>query len=169
MITNMETTKEVNGSVHLLLCGHSTDHLIRVIEAYNPAHIDFFTSLNLRSHLEEFIETLGNYSGTYHIEDIPAFTDDSIRVGSYTIISRYLILKKLFPSRSFYFGITGGTNTMAVEMALAALTAGEAMHYVTYGTGQEPKQDRIITFNILELRERIFNGDIKGGEIDVNR
>lgn len=165
MITNMETTKEVNGSVHLLLCGHSTDHLIRVIEAYNPAHIDFFTSLNLRSHLEEFIETLGNYSGTYHIEDIPAFTDDSIRVGSYTIISRYLILKKLFPSRSFYFGITGGTNTMAVEMALAALTAGEQIHYVIYGNEQATDADRIITFNTQELRNMIMNSNIQEDKI----
>ena len=171
MMTKMDTKKyeanrEERGSVHLLLCGHSTDHLKRVIEAYNPIHIDFFTSVELRPHLEAFLKSIQDFSGTFHIEDIPAFTEDSIRAGSSIIMSRYLILKKLFPSRSFYFGITGGTNTMAVEIALAAMTYGEKIHYVIYGNERKPEEDRIITFDTVELRDMITNSYVQGEEIN---
>lgn len=170
MMISMKTTyhdeiQERDGSVHLLLCGHSTDHLIRVIDAYHPAHLDFFTSAELRPYLESFLETLRVFTGTFHIEDIPSFTENSIRMGTNTIMARYRFLKNLFPSSLFYFGITGGTNTMAVEMALAALTAGDEMHYVIYGTEHEQKKDKIITFNTLELRNIIMKSNIHEGEI----
>ncbi len=167
---NMDTTKygairEENGSVHLLLSGHSTEHLLRVIEAYHPIHMEFYTSLELRPHLEAFLKSIQDLPGTFHIEDIPAFTEESIKIGLSTIISRYLILRKLFPSSSFYFGITGGTNTMAVEMALAAILAGEKIHYVVYGEEPAKKGDRIITFNTLELRNMIVNSNFQEGNI----
>ena len=170
MMTKMDTKKyeanrEERGSVHLLLCGHSTDHLLRIIEAYSPIHMDFFTSVELHPHLDAFLKSIQDFSGTFHIEDIPAFTEDSIRVGSSTIMSRYLLLKKLFPSRSFYFGITGGTNTMAVEMALAALTSGEKIHYVIYGNERAQEGDGIIIFDTLELRNTIMNSNVQGEEI----
>ena len=164
--TKRKTIREGNESVHLLLCGHSTDHLLRIIEAYNPIHMDFFTSVELHPHLEAFLKSIQDFSGTFHIEDIPAFTEDSIRAGSSIIMSRYLILKKLFPSRSFYFGITGGTNTMAVEIALAAMTYGEKIHYVIYGNERKPEEDRIITFDTVELRDMITNSYVQGEEIN---
>ena len=163
--TKCNIISEANKSVHLLLCGHSTDHLKKIIEAYNPIHMDFFTSAELRQHLEEFIKSIQDFSGTFHTECIPAFTEDSIMVGSSIIMSRYLFLKKLFPSRSFYFGITGGTNTMAVEMAIAALTFSEKIHYVIKGNGQDPDGYRINTFSTLELRDKILNYNIQGGGI----
>ena len=170
IMANMDTTRygaihEENGSVHLLLCGHSTEHLLRVIEAYQPIHMEFYTSPELRPHIEAFLKSVQDLPGTFHIEDIPAFTEDSIKIGSSTIISRYLILKRLFPSRTFYFGITGGTNTMAVEMALAALTTGEKIHYVVYGDERTGMRDRIITFNTLELRNMIMNTNFQEGKI----
>ena len=163
--TKRKAIRKEKESVHLLLCGHSTDHLKRVIEVYNPIHMDFFTSEELRPHLEAFLKSIQDFSGTFHIEDIPAFTEDSIREGSSTIMSRYLILKKLFPSRSFYFGITGGTNTMAVEMALAALASSEKIHYVIYGNERAFDGNTIITFDTLELKNMIMNNNIQGEEI----
>lgn len=173
IMANMDTTKcgeigDEKGSVHPLLCGHSTKHLLRVIEAYRPIHIEFFTSLELRPHMEAFLKSIQDLPGTFHIEDIPAFTEDSIKKGLNTIISRYIILRKIFPSETFYFGITGGTNTMAVEITLAALTAGEKIHYVVHGDEQAGMKDRIITFNTLELRNMIMNSNLPEGKIHDN-
>jgi hypothetical protein len=54
---------------------------------------------------------------------------------------------------------------MAVEMALAALTAGEQIHYVIYGNEQATDADRIITFNTQELRNMIMNSNIQEDKI----
>ncbi len=162
--TKRNAILEMHESVHLLLCGHSTDHLKRIIETYSPIHVDFFTSAELRPHIEAFLKSTKTFSGTFHIEDIPAFTEDSIRVGSNLILSRYAILKKIFPSSLFYFGITGGTNTMAVEMALAAVTSTEKLHYVTYGNEEVTGSCKIITFDTLELRDMIINSCNHGEE-----
>ena len=54
---------------------------------------------------------------------------------------------------------------MAVEIALAALTAGEKIHYVVHGDEQAGMKDRIITFNTLELRNMIMNTNFQKGEI----
>ena len=170
MMTNMKTKKygvirEEDGSVHLLLCGLSTDHLLRVIKEYKPIHMDVFTSLELRQHIETFLKSIQDFSGTFHIEDIPAFTKDSLIVGSSKIMARYLILKKRFRWKSFYFGITGGTNTMAAEMTLAAIISCEKIHYVLHGNEQETEENQIIVFDTIELRNMIKNSGILDGEV----
>ena len=51
---------------------------------------------------------------------------------------------------------------MAVEMAIAALTFSEKIHYVINGNGQDPDGYRINTFSTLELRDKILNYNIQG-------
>ena len=54
---------------------------------------------------------------------------------------------------------------MAVEMAIAALTFSEKIHYVINGNGRDPDVYRINTFSTLELRDKILNYNIQGGGI----
>ena len=147
--------KEMNmgPSVHLLLAGHSLGHLIKVIQYYKPVHIDLFTSQDLFPSVREFIETYIQYTGSYNIQCIPAFTIDSLTTGVSIISKRYNSLKSLYPECKILFGITGGTNTMAIEMALSALLAGETMHYVIQNSDDKEDLGSIIHLDTDELQD----------------
>ena len=41
----------------------------------------------------------------------------------------------------------------------------EKIHYVIYGNERKPEEDRIITFDTLELRNMIMNSDIQEGKV----
>ncbi len=152
--------KNSRGSVHLLLVGQSKGHISKLIEIFEPVHIDMFTSSDLFIDVSKFIKSIDTYKGTYHVSVIPAFTENSIFSGISIIYSRYKSLKLRFPVNRIYFGITGGTNTMAVEMALTAVMTEEHMHYVVKDQSNENAVENIILFNTEELNEIIKNGTI---------
>lgn len=145
-------------SIQLLLVGHSTGHIMKVVEELNPIHLDLFTSLELKAEVTAFMNSMTDYDGTYNIQRIPTFTKESLIDGILIISSRYSELKKKFPEEKIYFGITGGTNPMAVEMALAAILSEESIHYVIKGSDSEEDQNKLIIYDTAELKKFIQNG-----------
>ena len=147
---NIETQK-TKGSIHLLLAGHSTGHILKVIEEFRPDHIELFTSMQLEPTVNDLMSSIHEFQGTYHIENIPSFTEDSLISGISIISGRYKILKSMFPFKKIYFGITGGTNTMAVEIAITALFSMESMHYVVKDVDDDNDAGKIIMFDTEKL------------------
>lgn len=139
------------GSVQFLLAGHSTGHILKVIEEFHPEHIELFTSSQLQSSVSEFIMSLSTYNGTHHVQCIPSFKEDSIMSGVSIISVRYQFVKSIFPFKKVYFGITGGTNTMAVEMAMSALLFRECMHYVVKDLNNENDFGKVMIFDTEAL------------------
>ncbi|MGP6238999.1 hypothetical protein ACNF40_01100 [Cuniculiplasma sp. SKW4] len=150
-------------SVHLLLVGHSTGHILKVIEKFNPIHMELFTSVELKDEVAEFVITMSDFEGTYNIQLIPSFTKESLITGIYIISCRYSELKRKFPGAKIYFGITGGTNPMAVEMAIAAIFSEESIHYVVKGKYSVKEQNEIFIYDTAELKKFITNGNVRGG------
>ena len=158
-----DEVKDSKGSVHLLLVGQSKGHISRVIEIFEPIHLDLFTSAEMLDQVTEFISSTNSFKGTYHISVIPSFTEYSLFSGISIIYSRYTSLKSSFPGIRIYFGITGGTNTMAVEMALSAVMVKEPMHYMVKAQGSKDTTDDVILFDSEELNRMIKNSTIGGG------
>ena len=156
-----ENEERKRGSVQLLLVGHSTEHILKVMQEFYPIHVDLFTSLELESEVIEFMMSLVDYNGTYLIQVIPSFTEESLITGISVISSRYYELKKKFPREKIYFGVTGGTNPMAVEMAIAAIISEESMHYVIKGVDTEEDHNKVIIYDTGGLREFIKNGNVR--------
>lgn len=156
--------QKTSGSIHLLLAGHSTGHILKVIEAFRPSHLDLFTSVELQTSVSEFMSSTEQFHGTYHIETIPSFTENSLISGISIILGRYNVVKTKFPLKRIYFGITGGTNTMAVEIAISALFSGESMHYVVKNANDEGDLGKIIMFDMEELS--IFLKTVNAGRIE---
>lgn len=154
----MESVPETH-SVHILLCGHSVGHILAVEKRFNPRHIDLLTTSELLQNANDLLSSMGKSS--HYVTEIPAFTSSSITTSISLIIERYKDLKLVYPKEKFYFGITGGTNTMAVSVAYAALILGVDMHYVLEIRENDPK-DQIIFFHpsqiLNELKVRIRPG-----------
>ena len=144
---NKDLLHTYNGSVQFLLAGNATGHILKVIEVFNPGHIEIFTSPQLRSSVNDFIMSLTKYKGTHHVQSIPSFTESSILSGISIISDRYKVVKANYPDRKIYFGITGGTNTMAVTMAITALLFGEKMHYVVKDLNDEDDFGKLTMFD----------------------
>jgi hypothetical protein len=160
---SQDEIKNSKGSVHLLLVGQSKGHISKVLEIFEPTHIDLFTTTELFLQVSEFITSMNSYHGTHHVCVIPSFRENSIYSGISIIYSRYKNLKSRFPGMRIYFGITGGTNTMAVEMALTAVMTEESIHYVVKDSDNDNAGENIILFNTEELNKIIKNGTIGGG------
>lgn len=156
--------QKTSGSIHFLLAGHSTGHILKVIEVFRPAHLDLFTSVELQPSVSEFMSTNEQFYGTYNIETIPSFTENSLISGISIILGRYNVVKTKFPLKKIYFGITGGTNTMAVEIAITALFSGESMHYVVKNANDEGDLGKIIMFDTEELSN--FLKTVNAGRIE---
>ncbi len=162
-IQSKEWIENSKGSVHLLLVGQSKGHIIKILEMFEPIHIELFTSSELLQDVSEFVGSISSYEGTYHISVIPSFTENSVFSGISIIYSRYKIIKSRFPRIKIYFGITGGTNTMAVEMGLTAVMTEEPIHYVVRDLSRQNASENVMLFNTEELRKIIKNGMINGG------
>lgn len=161
-INTDDAVKDSKGSVHLLLVGQSKGHISRVIEIFEPIHLDLFTSAEMLDQVTEFVSSMNSYKGSYHISIIPSFTEYSLFSGISIIYSRYKILKLNFPGIRIYFGITGGTNTMAVEMALSAVMVKEPMHYMVKTQDRKDTKDDVILFDGEELNRMIKNSTSGG-------
>jgi len=139
------------GSVHLLLCGHSTAHVKEVVEKTSPVHIELLTSKEVFDSANDLLKELN--LGSKSITVIPAFTNYALRDGIRAIIARFLSLKQTFPDRRVYFGVTGGTNLMVVEAALSSLTVGADMHYILKEGCSEDNEGKVLVFNPYEIRD----------------
>ena len=139
------------GSVHLLLCGHSTAHVKEIVEKTSPIHIELLTSKEVFDNASDLLKELKLESKAITV--IPAFTNSALRDGIRAIIARFLSLKQTFPDRRVYFGVTGGTNLMVVEAALSSLTVGADMHYILKEGCSGHNEGKILLFNPYEIRD----------------
>lgn len=150
------------GSVHILLCGHSFGHIMTVTRDFKPKHLEILTSEELLENANELIHLLKDISSSITV--IPAFSSSSIQDSISRILLKYKDLRSLFPKDKIYFGITGGTNTMAVSVAYAALIAGVEMHYVLKPLGSAGSNEEIIFFRPKQIFEQLNeNIHSKGG------
>lgn len=150
---NSNTTFDLieKGSVHLLLCGHSTAHVKEIVEKTSPIHIELLTSKEVFDNASDLLKELKLESKAITV--IPAFTNSALRDGIRAIIARFLSLKQTFPDRRVYFGVTGGTNLMVVEAALSSLTVGADMHYILKEGCSGHNEGKILLFNPYEIRD----------------
>jgi hypothetical protein len=149
------------GSVHILLCGHSTAHVKEIAERTSPIHIELLTSKELYDSSNDLLKELKIQSKSITV--IPAFTNSALRDGIRAIIARFLTLKELFPDRRFYFGITGGTNLMVVEAALSALAVGADMHYILKEGHSGYNEGKVLLFNPHEIRSLMAETSKRSG------
>ena len=149
------------GSVHILLCGHSTAHVKEIAEWTNPIHIELLTSKELYDNSNDLLKELKIESKS--ITAIPAFTNSALRDGITAIVARFLSLKEIFPDRRFYFGITGGTNLMVVEAALSALAVGADIHYILKEGYSGYNESNVLLFNPHAIRGLMAEASKRSG------
>lgn len=147
------------GSVHILLCGHSKEHIATVVEKMNPAHVELLTSEELLDSAEALMEEMDVSSKS--VTCIPAFTDAALQDGVKAILSKYRRLRTRFPNREVYIGITGGTNVMVVEAAVSALSTGSRMHYILKSATPESGDKRVLVFDTMKIRKQLRLGSGK--------
>ena len=150
-------------SVHILLCGQSTGHIYEVIREFYPNHVELLTTEELLQSTTELATELNEISNSVTV--IPAFTSSSICESISIILQKYYELRNRYPLAKFYFGITGGTNTMVTSVAYAALIVDVELHYIIKLSEPEGLLDRFIFFKPGEIFARFNRSANMGGDL----
>lgn len=113
---------------HFILLGHSKEHVDQAIQKYGIKKMVVFTSPDLYAHNQEYIVGLPRQCvEVLEVIQLDTFKDDSLE----TMTSKILECHEKYGGRfTIISGLTGGTNLMAIAMAMAALIKGDRCHYV---------------------------------------
>jgi len=123
--------------------GISQDHVYPIIEQYQPTHIVFFSSIELKEQTMQLAEALHRKQGIpVEIEYLSPFSDNALPAMMEIISDAYHRLQKTYNNHEiqYYIGITGGTNLMVLAAGLFAHRLNVKMHYVlnpAYAQGSE--------------------------------
>ncbi len=117
-------------AVHFLLLGHSQEHIHEAIDRFRIQSVVIFTSRNLFDDSKAFAREIED-GGVKVLEVIALdpFNDRSVEKMTMEIINRYDRYIRDQP-KMIVSGLTGGTNLMAISMALAAMLRGLKCHYM---------------------------------------
>lgn len=150
--------KLVTGAVHFVICGSSTEHIRRIIRDYDPVHLELFTTIEMLEIAKNFLDS---ESGgiPWHINVVHAFDSNAIEDMISVVSQRYDSIILQYPWKRVYFGITGGTNTMAVAMAFAAFEKQVDIHYFLKSLKDNEDSDPLV------MDPRKFNRNTRKQEI----
>jgi len=141
--------KKTKPEMHMLLLGMSHDHILVEIKATGLRHAVFFTSENLMEDAKDFAMKLGNEGIYVHeivsVDPFESESSETMTTEIQTTIHKYSNEYKVV------CGLTGGTNLMAISMALAALKIGIPCHYSI-----ERHDSPVIFIDYLEKQHKEF-------------
>ena len=150
-------------NIQFLIIGTSPGHIHSVIDAYPNNQYVFFTSSSMEQEAMDFLDDLiEKYQIHGDLSILHPFEQDSLFEMTKMIINK----GKEYPENGIVTGVTGGTNLMAIAMAVASLTQGWKCHYVSKGSGTgkdtimeiEMFQELYAEFDLEKLSEYYFAG-----------
>jgi hypothetical protein len=150
--------------IQFLLLGSSQGHVLPVIDNYNTSKIVLFSSEDLKTETEDF---------SRQIEKEKGIQCEIILLDPFGSSSLFEMVKEILHKAEEYekkkeelkpiivAGVTGGTNLMAIAMALASLVKGWACHYVLKQIKADVN-DFVLEIDIFkELNQKIKSEDWK--------
>lgn len=129
--------------VHFLLLGKSPGHLDIVLNHY---HIDKMILFSSKEIEEDVIDLLNENEPLNEFDPeviyLQPFDPGAVEEMTERILEVERRIKIDYPDSEIIAGLTGGTNLMAISMAIAAQQSGWRCHYVK--KGEDGESDEII-------------------------
>ncbi len=120
----------------ILLVGNSHGHIYKIIDKFKPIKIDLICSETLENTIFPLIEEIrkGGITCCYHLVN-PFHTNALNNICKMMISVGTRIIEK-DPDQELYFGLTGGTNLMAIGAGISARNLKCKAHYVIKGNNK---------------------------------
>jgi len=136
-----------------LLLGTTYGHIPPVLDRFNTKHVVIFTSRDLDN--SEFLNRIqSNYDAEVDVILLDPFESNAVERMTAKILDT---AAKLEVEPIIISGVTGGTNLMAISMALASSIKGWKCHYVL----RSDDKDRILDLDIFHrINTKISEVDI---------
>lgn len=151
-MTGIET--ENASVIHFILLGNSKEHVIHAIDHYSIQKMVLVTSETLYDENIPFIANLQKRGfAVLDVIVVNPFSNDCLETMIREILSRYETISSS-SQIPVIFGLTGGTNLMAIAMSFVALLKNLRCHYIV-----KNQVDKIIEIDLFERLEGAITGD----------
>lgn len=151
-MTGIET--ENTSVIHFILLGNSKEHVLHAIDHYSIQKMVLVTSKTLYDENIPFIANLRKRGfDVLDVIVVNPFSNDCLETMIQEILSKYEAISSS-NQITVMFGLTGGTNLMAIAMSFVALLKNLRCHYVV-----KNQVDKIIEINLFERLEGVITCD----------
>ena len=141
-------------TIQFLLMGTSKEHILHAIDHYSIQKMVLVTSVTLYDENIPFITDIKKRGiDVLDVVIVNPFSNDCLETMIQEILDKYEAISSS-SQIPVMFGLTGGTNLMAIAMSFVALLKNLRCHYVV-----KNQVDKIIEINLFERLEGAITCD----------
>jgi hypothetical protein len=146
--------QEYAQTIHFLLMGNSKEHILHAIDHYSIQKMVLVTSDTLYDENVPFIMDIQKRGiDVLDVMIVNPFSNDCMETMIQEILGRYEAISNSSQT-PVIFGLTGGTNLMAIAMSFVALLKNLRCHYIV-----KNQVNKIIEIDLFERLEGAITCD----------
>jgi predicted CDP-diglyceride synthetase/phosphatidate cytidylyltransferase len=146
--------QEYAQTIHFLLMGNSKEHILHAIDHYSIQKMVLVTSDTLYDENVPFIMDIQKRGiDVLDVMIVNPFSNDCMETMIQEILGRYEAISNTSQT-PVIFGLTGGTNLMAIAMSFVALLKNLRCHYIV-----KNQVNKIIEIDLFERLEGAITCD----------